>query len=120
MKTEQSASRTASEQTDIDLIVTSIQKLDRFFADDRNADHYLQSNGWLNREGMERLRQRWTPYALCVTLLKMSCSTLPKTKDNAKAICDRTREFGCVVSLRETAQGAFFAVEGLNFFWFGA
>ena len=119
MKTEQSVSKQQAVQTDIALIATSIKKLDRYFADKAVAAVYLQPTGWLNSEGMARLRARWTPYALCLTLLKMSVATMPKTQANIKAINDMTREFGCVVSLRDTSQGVFVAVEGLNFFWFG-
>lgn len=119
MHTQQPAITKNVSQSEIDLIVTSIQKLDKFFSDEQNAKKFLQPTGWLNVEGSQRLQARWTPYSLCFTILKTSIATLPKTNDVAKLINDRTHVFGCTVMLRETKLGVFFVIEGLNFFWFG-
>lgn len=107
---------------EIALVSTSIIKLDEYFADHEAAIYYLQPNGWLNHAGMQRLRSRWTPYSLCLTLLKISAATLPKTPAIAQLIEDKLRESasGIKVSVRPTHLGPFFAVEGRHFFWFGA
>lgn len=110
----------ANIESEIALVSTSIKKLDEYFADHEAAIFYLQPNGWLNDAGMQRLRSRWTPYTLCLTLLKISAATLAKTPEVAAMIDEKLKGSGIRVTVRGTHLGPFFAVEGRHFFWFGA
>lgn len=120
MYSEQPEAAAPCVDNEIALVSTSIIKLDEYFADHEAAIYYLQPNGWLNDAGMQRLRSRWTPYSLCLTLLKISAATLPKTVEMAAKIDERLKGSGIRVFLRDTYLGPFFAVEGRHFFWFGA
>lgn len=105
---------------DIELIATAIQKLDEFFKDPQNRQKYLDRNGWLGPDGMKRMLQRWTPYALCLLVLKVTSSSIDKNTSNIVSMNLSLHGVGAHASLcNHHRLSNCFTINAKNFYWIG-